>query len=71
MFCSTAFFKRDEILKKYMTLGKIFEFATKPEQLGLSSLIRLNFMIAQIWYLQIMYIQYTTVTKIYSYVHKS
>ena len=31
-----------------MTIGKIFEYATKPEQLGLSSSIRLEFMIEQI-----------------------
>ena len=35
-------------IKKYMTIEKIFEFATKPEQLRLSSSIRLESMIKQI-----------------------
>ena len=54
-----------------MTIGEIFEFATKPEHLGLSSSIRLEFMIKQIGYVQIIHIQYITMTKVYSYVHKS
>ncbi len=53
-----------------MTIRKIFEFATKPVQLGLSSSICLEFMITQIWYIQIIHIQYITVTKVYSYVKK-
>ena len=44
-----------------MTVGKIFEFATIPEQSGLSSSIRLDAMIAQT---ATLYIQYPTVTKL-------
>ena len=36
--------RSDETLKKYMTVGKLFEFASKPEHPGLSSLIRLEAM---------------------------
>ncbi len=57
--------------KKYMTVRKIFEFATKPVQLGLSSAMSLKFMITQIWYVQILLMQYITVTKMYSNVQKS
>ncbi len=62
-FFATAFFKRDKNVRKYMTIGKIFEFATKPEQLGLSSSTRLEFMMAQIQCIQIIHIQYISVTK--------
>ena len=55
--------------KKKMTIEKIFEFATKPEQLRLSSSIRLESMIKQICYIQIIHIQYINMTKVYSYVH--
>ena len=51
MFYSTVFFKRLNI-KKYITVGKIFEFAIKPEQLRLSSSICLEFLRAQTLYMQ-------------------
>ena len=41
-----------------MTIGKIFEFVTKPEHLGLSSSMRLEFMKARSCFIQILCIQY-------------
>ncbi len=52
-----------------MTVGKIFEFATIPEQSGLSSSIRLDAMIAQTLLYATLHIQYPTVTKLNSHTH--
>ena len=41
-----------------MTVGKLFEFATKPEQPGFSSSIRLEVMIKRTWYVKILLTDY-------------
>ena len=57
MFLSHSMPQKRVNIKKYMIIGKVFEFPSKPEQPGLSSSIRLEVTVKWTWYMQIWPIQ--------------